>query len=141
MFRIRPFLLWLLCWLCALPAQAELVVVVNARNPVSVLSRQEVVNLFFGRLGQFANGLEAQPVDMVDLHPDRALFYRRLVGKDLAEVNAYWARLSFSGRQSAPPRLPSSDDVVRWVSTRVGGIGFVDASQVDARMKVVYELK
>lgn len=122
-------------------ALAELVVVVNVRNPVSVMTRQEVVNLFFGRLGQFPGGMEAQPVDLVDSHPDRAVFYRALVGKDLAEVNAYWARLAFSGRHGAPQKVGSPDEVVRWVAGHPGGIGFVDSSRVDGRLRVVLELK
>lgn len=122
-------------------ATADLVVVVNARNSVTVMTRQEVVNLFFGRLRQFVNGQEAEPVDLNDRHPDRATFYQLLVGKDLAEVNAYWARLAFSGRLSAPTKVATQDDVARWVSTHPGGIGFLDASRVDGRMKVVFELK
>lgn len=139
--RLRLLLCLLLLLTTAGGALADLVVVVNARNPIAVMSRQEVINLFFGRLGQFANGLEAEPVDLADHHPQRALFYQLLVGKDLAEINAYWARLAFSGRHGAPLKLAAPDDVVRWVATHSGGIGFVDSSRVDGRLKVVFEVK
>jgi ABC-type phosphate transport system substrate-binding protein len=121
-------------------AQAELVVVVNARNGVAVMTRNEVINIFFGRYRQFFNGVEAQPVDLVDSHPDRARFYSGLVGKDLSEVNAYWSRLIFSGRTQAPPRLNNPEEVLKWVSSHPGGIGFVELSKADARVRVVYEL-
>ena len=97
MLSRRLFLLCSMLWLLlAAEAQAELVVVVNARSGVAAMSRNEVVNLFFGRSRQFFNGIEAQPVDMVDSHPDRARFYAGLVAKDLSEVNAYWSRQVFS---------------------------------------------
>ncbi|MFZ2269524.1 MAG: hypothetical protein WAV95_18265 [Azonexus sp.] len=121
-------------------ALAELVVVVNARNGVAVMTRNEVINIFFGRYRQFFNGVEAQPVDLVDAHPDRARFYSSLVGKDVSEVNAYWSRLIFSGRTQAPPRLNTSEEVLKWVSSHPGGIGFVELSKADARVRVVYEL-
>jgi hypothetical protein len=121
-------------------AQAELVVVVNARNGVAVMTRNEVINIFFGRYRQFFNGVEAQPVDLIDSHPDRARFYNGLVGKDISEVNAYWSRLIFSGRTQAPPRLNNPEEVLKWVSSHPGGIGFVELSKADARVRVVYEL-
>lgn len=121
-------------------ALAELVVVVNARNGVAVMTRNEIINIFFGRYRQFFNGVEAQPVDLVDSHPDRARFYSGLVGKDVSEVNAYWSRLIFSGRTQAPPRLNNPDEVLKWVSSHPGGIGFVELSKADARVRVVYEL-
>lgn len=130
-------------WLFLLPvgdALADLVVVVNARNGVAVMTRNEVVNIFFGRYRQFFNGVEAQPVDLVDSNPERARFYAGLVGKDISEVNAYWSRLIFSGRVQAPPRMSNAEEVLKWVSSHPGGIGFVELSKADARVRVVYEL-
>jgi len=139
----RPFSLVLLFWLALLPvreAVADLVVVVNARNGVAVMTRNEVTNIFFGRYRQFFNGVEAQPVDLTDSHPDRARFYAALVGKDISDVNAYWSRQVFSGRMQAPPRVNSTEEVLKWVSSHPGGIGFVDLAKADARVRVVYEL-
>lgn len=130
-------------WLLLLPvsdALADLVVVVNARNGVAVMTRNEVINIFFGRYRQFFNGVEAQPVDLVDSNPERARFYAGLVGKDISDVNAYWSRLIFSGRVQAPPRVTSAEEVLKWVSSHPGGIGFVELSKADARVRVVYEL-
>ena len=120
---------------------AELVVVVNARSGVAAMTRNEVINVFFGRNRQFFNGLEAMPVDLEDSHPKRLQFYKMLVGKDLSEINAYWSRQVFTGRMQAPPRLASTEEVLKWVAARPGGIGFVELPRADARVRVVYELK
>lgn len=125
------------------PAQvwAELVVVVNARSGVAVMSRNEVINIFFGRNRQFFNGLEAQPVDLVDSHPDRGRFYSALVGKDLADINAYWSRQVFSGRLQSPPKMRTSEEALKWIISQPGGIGFIELAKADARVRVVYELQ
>lgn len=143
MRRLRFLLLLLLAGLAGgLPAvaRAELVVVVNVRSGVAAMTRNEVVNIFFGRSRQFFNGLEAQPVDLLDSHPDRARFYLALVAKETSQVDAYWSRQVFSGKTRPPPRVASSEEVVKWVVANPGGIGFVDASRVDARVRAVYEL-
>ena len=52
----RLLLLCVVSWLLILPAaevRAELVVVVNARCGVAAMTRNEVVNIFFGRSRQF----------------------------------------------------------------------------------------
>jgi hypothetical protein len=87
-----------------------------------VLSRNEVINIFFGRYRQYFNGQEAQPVDLADANPERARFYQKLVGKDLAEINAYWSRQLFSGRMQAPPKVGSTEEVLRWINAHPGGI-------------------
>lgn len=120
---------------------ADLVVVVNTRSGVAAMTRNDVINLFFGRNRQFFNGLEAMPVDLHDSHPARAEFYRSLVGKDLAEINAYWSRQIFTGGAQALPRVDSTEEVIRWVASRPGGVGFVELSRADARVRVVFELK
>jgi ABC-type phosphate transport system substrate-binding protein len=137
---IFRLLLVLLAGLACRGAIAELVVIVNARSGVAVMTRNEVANIFFGRNRQFFTGQEAQPVDLHDAHPSRARFYALLVGKDLADVNAYWSRQMFSGRMQPPVRVGSAEEVLKWVSTNPGGIGFVDLSKADARVRVVYEL-
>ena len=121
-------------------AMAELVVIVNVRSGVALMTRSEVTNIFFGRYRQFFNGLEAQPVDLVDTHPDRARFYNGLVGKNLSDVNAYWSRQVFSGRMQPPLKLATPEDVLKWVASHPGGIGFIELAKADARVRVVHEL-
>lgn len=142
MRRIVLFLLISLSVLLGLwstTARAELVVVVNARCGVALMTRNEVINIFFGRSRQFFNGVEAQPVDLADANLDRERFYQALVGKDLSQVDAYWSRQVFSGRTRPPPKVATPDDVIKWVVANPGGIGFVDAAKVDARVRVVHE--
>lgn len=143
MKRLLIRLLFVACWLL-LPVEhafAQLAVIVDARSGVALLTRNEVMNIFLGRYRQFFNGQEAEPVDLVDSNPDRQRFYQALVGKSVDEINAYWARQVFSGRIRPPFQLASQDEVLKWVTSHPGGIGFVDLSKVDARVKVVFELK
>jgi hypothetical protein len=143
MGRISPRILIALILTLAAPlaqATGSLAVVVNARCGVAVMTRNEVINIFFGRYRQFFNGREAQPVDLVDNHPVRGQFYRRLVGKDLAEVNAYWSRQIFSGRLQALPRVATPEEAIKWIAAQPCGIGFIEQAKADARFNIVYEL-
>jgi hypothetical protein len=69
----------------------------------------------------------------------KAEFYRRLADKDLAEINAYWARLFFSGKTSPPLQAGSATEALQMIATMPGGIGYLERSQVDHRLRIVLE--
>lgn len=133
------------CFLCTLllpaaEAVADVVVIANPKSGVDRLSHDEVVNIFLGRFRQLPSGLSALPADLPPGEQGKAVFYRLLVNKDLAEINSYWARLFFSGR-TLPPRQASSDeDLLKWVAATLGGIGYIERAKVDGRVRIVYEL-
>ncbi|MCE1183549.1 MAG: hypothetical protein LWW81_14770 [Rhodocyclales bacterium] len=135
----RVWLTLLLALFLSPPVQADMVVVVSARSGIAVMTRNEVVNIFLGRTRQFFNGNEVRVVDMAEGHPDRARFYQGLFGKDPSQVDAYLSKQWFSGRGQPFARVDNSEEVVRWVLNYPGGVGYVDASKVDARVRVVFE--
>jgi ABC-type phosphate transport system substrate-binding protein len=119
--------------------RAEIVVVVNPKSGVEKLSRDEVINIFLGRFRQLPSGIAALPVDLPASQPEKSGFYRQLVNKDLAEINAYWARLMFSGRTTPPKQAASVEDAVAYVGGTPGAIGYLDRARVDGRVRVVLE--
>lgn len=139
MTRLRALLLPLLLapWLVA---QEPIAVVVNADSGVTRLSRDEVIALFLGRQKRLGAGLVAIPVDQVRPPETQARFYRLLVNKELAEINAYWSRLYFSGQAQPPRKAQSASEVLDLVAANKGTIGFVEAGKVDRRVRVVLTL-
>jgi ABC-type phosphate transport system substrate-binding protein len=138
---VRSRLLLLLGLALAPLAQADLVVVVNARSGVERLSHDDAVNIFMGRYRQLPSGIAAQPIDQPEAQPERARFYRLLVNKDLTEINAYWARLVFSGKTSPPRQARSQAEILDWLARQPGAIGYIERGQIDARVRVVLELE
>ncbi|MBI2308471.1 MAG: hypothetical protein HYU78_14295 [Rhodocyclales bacterium] len=136
--RLFAVILALALFLPRAAGAGEIVVVANATSGVGKLSRDQVVNIFLGRFRQFPSGLPAEPIDQPDGSPQKARFYRLLVDKEMAEINAYWARLVFSGRTPPPLKAESSGEVLRLLASRKGGIAYVDRSLVDQRLTIVF---
>lgn len=118
-------------------AVADVVIIVNASNPVAQLSKDEAKRIYLGKDTVFANGEKIRPVDLAEGDEVRNKFYASVVEKSDAQVRAYWAQLIFTGKGTPPEILNSSADVKRWVAENKGGIGYVDSSMVDATVKVV----
>lgn len=111
-----------------------LAVIVHPSSEVNSLSREEVSHLFFGRIKHLPSGTPAVVLDTKSLRAD---FYRALVNREMNEINAYWARLKFSGRTQPPEQIDDTESVLRRVAAERGAIGYVDAARVDRRVRVV----
>jgi ABC-type phosphate transport system substrate-binding protein len=120
-------------------AHAELVVVVDAKSGIERLTRDEVINIFLGRHRKMPTGVAAIPIDQPAANPLRGEFYRKLVDKDLAEINAYWARLFFSGKTKPPLQAASAAEVIALVIDKPGGIGYVERARLDSRLRIVMD--
>jgi len=119
---------------------AELVVIVNRESGVNSLSTSDAVNIFMGRYRKLPSGIVAFPIDIGERSAERERFYKQLVNKELAEVDAYWARLVFSGQTSPPLQVPDGKTAVQLVAGNRAAIAYVDRSVVDDRVRIVMTL-
>lgn len=143
MHIMRGFVAWLVVALsfvlpCAVFAD-DIVVVVSPDSGVERLSRNEVTNIFLGRYKKLPSGLTAMPIDNAQL---KEQFYARLVNKPLAEINAYWARLVFSGA-TTPPLAASSDQAALAIVIEEGAghIAYVERGKVGKQLRIVFSLE
>jgi hypothetical protein len=132
----------LLCALLALApsAHADLVLVTSPHSGIERLTQDDVINIYLGRYRRLPSGVVAVPVDHPVESELRARFYRRLVNKSLAEINAYWARLVFSGKTRPPQVVEGVDNILRIVATQPGALAYLERMQVDGRVRIVFEL-
>jgi len=139
--RFAHAALLLFCIGLPVPATGELVLVVHRDNTVLQLQREQVVDIYMGRVTDFPDGTPALPIDLPPEAPLRSRFYRELVGKSVAQVNAYWARLLFTGRATPPRILADATAALRVVRENRNAIAYVEADDVDARVRPIYRLK
>ncbi|MEJ6003006.1 substrate-binding periplasmic protein [Paucibacter soli] len=112
------------------------VVVSSARSPLARLSRQEVSELYLGQARTLPDGSAPQLLASAGALRDE--FYARVLERDVAQVKAAWSRLLFSGKGHAPREFADPAQLRAALLANPGAIAFLDASQVDASMKVLY---
>lgn len=117
-------------------AHAGVVVVVSAKSEVKSLTQAQVSQLFLNKAVAFPGGGAATPVDLPE-GPARAEFYTKVTGKDAAQLKAYWAQLTFTGKAQRPKQLGSGADVRKFVAGSPSAIGYLDAADVDDSVHVV----
>ena len=131
---------WL--WVVALPARADVFVVVPTSSSVHAMSQKELVDLYMGRTRAFPDGTFALPFDLPRDHPGRAAFYQALTGMDLAQINSYWSRLMFSGQTLPPQPLPGEAAMMDLVKRNPSAVGYLlQEPAADKGLRVVLVLK
>ncbi|WP_348693269.1 phosphate ABC transporter substrate-binding protein [Duganella fentianensis] len=126
--------------LLALPARADIIVIVSAKNPVRSLSNEQAVDLFLGKNNDFPNGAKAVPLDQSEGAGIRDSFYRKTTGKGPAQMNAHWARMLFTGRAQPPVAVGDSEAVKKLVAADASLIGYIDREALDSSVRAVLSI-
>ena len=103
----------------------EFTVIVNAANPVASLPRNDVAKLFLKKTVAWQSGQAAAPVELPAAAKAREAFARAVLNKSIAQVKSYWQQQIFSGRDVPPPEKQTENDVVAFVRSNPGAIGYV----------------
>ena len=126
--------------LSAAAANAEVVVIVNPKNPAANMTAEQVAAIFLGNSTTFPDGGAVALADQPEAAGIRGDFYQKATGRSVAQVKATWARLTFSGKGAPPKELKTDADVKAFVAGDPKAIGYVDSSAVDGSVKAVLKL-
>jgi ABC-type phosphate transport system substrate-binding protein len=121
-------------------ANADVVVIVNPKNPVAALTAEQVAALYLGKATAFPSGAPVTLADQPEAAGIRGDFYQKATGRSAAQVRALWARITFTGKGTPPQELKSAADVKAFVAADPKAIGYVEASAVDGSVKAVLKL-
>ncbi len=118
----------------AIPALAEVVIVINPKNAAPQMTSEQAAQYFLGKSTTFT------PIDQTEGSAIRAEFYKKLADKEASQVKAIWSKLVFTGKGTLPKELASSDAVKKAIAADSNAIGYIEKSAVDATVKVVATL-
>lgn len=104
---------------------AEYQVVTHPSLGVDTISKRDLTRIFFKQRTRWSDGTNAKPIDQSMKNDVRALFSEGVLGRSLYEVESYWNAQVFSGK-ATPPRTAKSDaQVLDFVSSTPGAVGYV----------------
>jgi ABC-type phosphate transport system substrate-binding protein len=138
MNRIQFMLIGLVLSLASEIAMADVVVVVSAKSPVMALSKNQLIDIFLGKVSRYPDGTEAMPLDQAEGSGARDEFYARAADKSAAQIKAYWSKIIFTGRGQPPPTVSNSLEVRKRIRENPAAIGYIDRALVDDTVRVLF---
>ena len=110
----------------------DIVVIVNpAAAPIS---KEQVADLYLGRSDAWI------PIDQAAGTAIYVEFYKRVTGRDSAQIKAIWSQILFTNRGVPPKQLPDSTAVKKAVAANLKAVGYIEKSAVDASIKVALQI-
>jgi ABC-type phosphate transport system substrate-binding protein len=111
------------------------IIVPNDQATKSV-SLPELKLIYLRKKDYWANGKHIHAVNLPADHPVRLQFSSRILGSLPSAQTDYWNGVYFHG--ISPPYVVNSEEaVVRYVADTNGAIGYVQACNVDSRVKAI----
>lgn len=130
-----------LAWLMPVVSSNELVVIAHPDSPLRVVTADQISDLYLGRTRSLAPSVVVEAIDQARDSEERKRFYQRINGMPIRQVNAYWARLQFSGAIQPPLHVGNSEAVVQAVRQNPNAVGYVDSRQLTGNVRVLLRLK
>jgi ABC-type phosphate transport system substrate-binding protein len=134
--------IFIFMFLLASAAKADdIIVIAHSPNEMGELSRKQIADIYMGRITSLPNGSIPLPLDYQGDSALRARFYQSITGKNMAQINAYWARLSFTGQANPPRRLADKAAILQVVEKNPDALGYVDSLAPETKVTPLLPLK
>jgi len=116
---------------------ASLRIVVNKEHKLTSLSTDDLQRIFLGKKTLWETGTRILPAMPEEESAAGGAFLTGTMQKSVSQFRTYWKRLLFSGGGTVPKVFRTSLQILDFVARQPGGIGVVEASAVDDRVRVL----
>lgn len=102
-------------------------VIVNASVQGKRIQKETLKDIFLRKTLRWGDGAPSQPVDLGLTSPVRLEFINSVLGFSAVAVQQYWVSQITKGSQP-PPVKKSEEEVIAFVASQPGAIGYVSAT-------------
>jgi ABC-type phosphate transport system substrate-binding protein len=119
-------------------AGSRIKVIVNPSVSGERITRSQLTAVFLRETTRWGNGMPIQAVDQSTQSPTRAAFSNDVLARPIAAVQIHWVRQLSNGGGKPPVVKESDAEVLEFVRTTPGAIGYLSESfPTDAGVRVV----
>lgn len=111
----------------------EEILIAHPKLPQSSVTQPEIKKIFLGKMAHWNNGKRIVLVVQKQgkTHKD---FLSGYVGKTVVGFRNYWRKKVFTGTGSPPETLKSDEDVVQFVSSQPGAVGYISSNSAHSEV-------
>lgn len=123
--------------LAAMPAQAGLAIIAHPDNTLVGISKDDIRDIYMGKSKSFPGGGSVVAVDQEAGSAAREKFNSDVLQMNDRKRKAYWSRLIFTGKGKPPRTMDNDEDIRDWVASEPKGLGYIDGSKLNDKVKVL----
>lgn len=130
-------LIFLLTLTLSFGSFSKVYVVANSEAPIANLSKKELRDLYLGRSKSFPNGEYAKVIDRQGNEELRTKFFKTVCNMSPRKVDAFWAKLVFSGRMHPLEKMEADSEVLSSLNDNKYALAFVSSAPAHANLKII----
>ena len=112
-------------------ADDVLYVVGHSSHSAKTLSKQEIQNIFLGRIRSFPNGQAVTPMNLRKGSEGRRIFMEKILKINEFTWRSNWVRLLFTGKGKPPKELQNAQAVIDYVSQKKSALAYFIGPEQD----------
>lgn len=112
-------------------------VIAHPAVAVSELTRTDLSRMFLKKQAAWRDGTHVVPVDLPVSSAVRAAFSTAVHAKGVGAIDAYWQKMIFTGRDLPPVTKASDAEILAFVRTNKGAIGYVSGDAALDGVRVI----
>jgi ABC-type phosphate transport system substrate-binding protein len=104
----------------------------------TAIPKQVLTDVFLRKVTRWGNGQPIRPVDLSLTSPVRGSFSSEVLGIAPGAVASFWMKRIASGEAVPPPAKRTDGEVIEFVATHTGAVGYVaESTAVPDSVKVI----
>ena len=105
------------------PAQ-DVLIISHPDNGIGSLDQKDLKKIYLNKKSRWENGSPVVPVTLESGEAHRA-FLKAYIHKNSVQFSTFWKRLIFTGQGIPPTSFNTEEEVVAYVASTPGAIGYV----------------
>ena len=134
---MKNLLILLLLSMSSVTYATEMVVVVQKDSSVGALKQHQVANIFLSKTNRMADGSRVVTLELSNAEY-KEIFYKKIAGKTLSQINSYWTTLIFTGKGKPPKGIEKTQSLIDELADNLKAISYLPIDKTTEAMKVVY---
>ena len=120
-------LAFMACLWSVQPLWAEPIVIANDSVSVSTIDDSTIQKIYLGKKSKWEDGTKIVPFALANGNVHE-VFLNTYIKKSPSQFSTYWKQMIFSGKGVPPTAFGSEEEMVKYVSTTSGAIGYIDSA-------------
>lgn len=112
-------------------------IIANPQVSADAVDRDFVRDAYLKKSTEWPNGDTLHPIDLAAKFREHDRFTEQVIRKTPAQLRTYWNQQIFSGKGVPPPEADAVEDVIDYVVSTKGAIGYVPADADAGKAKVL----
>ncbi len=120
---------------------ADIVIIANLNSKIETITKEQAKNLWLGKSKKLPGTGRIKILEHKKESQLKLTFHEIITQKNQIQLNAYWAKIIFTGMATPPKSIRTDSEIIEIVSHKTNTLGYIDSKSINKNIKVLMFIK